>query len=74
MRIQTCDLVLLKHLKGRKGKRFQAITYFLGSFTNFFQTNYDIFEGILTGFMKKESFGSEDNPLDERAFYQSIFY
>ena len=24
--------------------------------------------------MKKDSFGSEDNPLDERAFYQSIFY
>ena len=24
--------------------------------------------------MKKDSFGSEDNPLDESAFYQSIFY
>tara|TARA_A100000164_G_C21504585_1_gene584079 strand:- start:66 stop:608 length:543 start_codon:yes stop_codon:yes gene_type:complete len=46
----------------------------LGSFTNFFQKNYDVFEVILTEFMNKNCFGSEDNPLDERAFYQSIFY
>ena len=66
--------MLPKHLKGRRGKRFKAITYFLGSFTNFFQKNYDVFEVILTEFMNKNCFGSEDNPLDERAFYQSIFY
>ena len=27
------------------------------------KAKYDIFEGVLTGFMKKNSFGSEDNPL-----------